>query len=273
MEKIESMSNAKIKHAASLHLKKNREKTGEFVAEGIRLAEMAAQSAWSCVFALVTEEAASKDRVKKILETLEGKGSPVYLVTDKLYKKAAATEESQGLLLVMQRERAKLEGVNVEAPFIAVLDGVQDPGNAGTILRTADAVGADAVVALQGSVDLFSDKTVRSAMGSHFHLPVIDGIKREDFLKYAEENKIRCFVTALDEKAQPHFNADYKGACAIVFGNEGNGASKELLDSAEHVYIPMRGQAESLNVASAAAVVLYEAFRQRYQSEASSHTK
>ena len=103
MEKIESMSNAKIKHAASLHLKKNREKTGEFVAEGIRLAEMAAQSAWSCVFALVTEEAASKDRVKKILETLEGKGSPVYLVTDKLYKKAAATD--QKFLHHYQREQ------------------------------------------------------------------------------------------------------------------------------------------------------------------------
>ncbi|MCR5447742.1 MAG: RNA methyltransferase [Schwartzia sp.] len=273
MEKIESMSNAKIKHAASLHLKKNREKTGEFVAEGIRLAQMAAQSAWSCVFALVTEEAASKDRVKKILETLEGKGSPVYVVSDKLYRKAAATEESQGLLLIMRREKAELDSVSCGKSFLVVLDGVQDPGNAGTILRTADAVGADAVVALQGSVDLFSDKTVRSAMGSHFHLPVIDGVSREDFLDYAEENKIRCFVTALDEKAQPHFNADYKGACAVVFGNEGNGASKELLDSAEHVYIPMRGQAESLNVASAAAVVLYEAFRQRYQSEASSHTK
>ena len=152
MEKIESMSNAKIKHAASLHLKKNREKTGECVAEGIRLSEMSAQSDWSCGYALVTEGAASKDRVKLILETLEGKGCPVYLVSDKLYRKAAATEEPQGLLLIMRREKAELDSVSCVKSFLVVLDGVQDPGNAGTILRTADAVGADVVVALEALI-------------------------------------------------------------------------------------------------------------------------
>ena len=108
---------------------------------------------------------------------------------------------------------------------------------------------------------------MRSAMGSHFHLPVIDGIKREDFLKYAEENKIRCFVTALDEKAQPHFNADYKGACAIVFGNEGNGLSEEAANAASgRVHIPMQGSIESLNAAMAAGILMFEAARQRRKS-------
>jgi TrmH family RNA methyltransferase len=242
------ISKSQIKLIRSLKLKKFRDELGLFVAEGDK-----------CIGEL-------------------RRGFDMHLcfsggdITPDQLKQLSSLTTPQGAIAVF-RKPAELPLPDAADGLVLVLDGVQDPGNAGTILRTADAVGADAVVALQGSVDLFSDKTVRSAMGSHFHLPVIDGIKREDFLKYAEENKIRCFVTALDEKAQPHFNADYKGACAIVFGNEGNGASKELLDSAEHVYIPMRGQAESLNVASAAAVVLYEAFRQRYQSEASSHTK
>ncbi|WP_462331745.1 TrmH family RNA methyltransferase [Schwartzia sp. (in: firmicutes)] len=273
MEKIESMSNAKIKHAASLHLKKNREKTGEFIAEGVRLAEMAASSDWESVFALVTPEAAEKERTKAIVSMLESKGCPVYEVSDTLYHKAAATEEPQGLLLVMRRKENTLNSIKSNNGFFVVLDGVQDPGNAGTILRTADAVGADALIALRGTVDMFSDKTVRSAMGSHFHVPVVDGIDREDFLRFVKENDISCRVTALDGTAQPHFDADYRGMCAVVFGNEGNGASKELLDAAEHVYIPMRGAAESLNVASAAAVVLYEAYRQRFHNPDSSQTK
>ena len=273
MERIESISNAKIKHAASLHLKKNREKTGEFIAEGIRLVEMAAASDWESVFALVTPEAAEKERTKAIVSKLESKSCPVYEVSDTLYRKAAATEEPQGLLLVMRRKETAMDSVNTQKGFFVVLDGVQDPGNAGTILRTADAVGADALIALRGTVDMFSDKTVRSAMGSHFHVPVIDGVDREEFLRYVKENGISCRVTALDETAQPHFDADYRGTCAVVFGNEGNGASKELLEAAEHVYIPMRGEAESLNVASAAAVVLYEAYRQRFHKPASSQTK
>lgn len=273
MEKIESMTNTKIKQAAALHLRKNRDKTGEFIAEGIRLVEMAAESDWQPVFALVTSEAAKKERVGAILASLEAKRCPVYEVPDAVYRKAAATEEPQGLMLVMRREKVSLENIGGEAPFVVVLDGVQDPGNAGTILRTADAVGADAVVALKGTTDLFADKVVRSAMGSHFHLPVIDGAEREAFLWFAEQRGIRCAVTALDDTAQPHFDANYRDACAVVFGNEGNGASAEMLEAAEHVFIPMRGQAESLNVASAAAVVLYEAFRQRYHNADSSHTK
>ena len=263
MEKIESMSNAKIKHAASLHLKKNREKTGEFVAEGIRLAEMAAQSAWSCVFAFVTEEAASKDRVKKILETLEGKGSPVYVVSDKLYRKAAATEEPQGLLLVMRREKAELDSVNCGKSFLVVLDGVQDPGNAGTMIRLADAAGMDGVILLKGSVDAFSDKTVRATMGSVFHIPICSNTDRKEFMEFVREKGIRLYATTLDEGAKVCYEADLSGSIALVFGNEANGVSSDILRMAEGMYIPMFGKAESLNVATAASALAYEAVRQR----------
>ena len=148
--------------------------------------------------------------------------------------------------------------------FLAVLDKIQDPGNAGTIIRTADAVGCTGIVALEGTVDLFSDKTVRSSMGSLFHLPIVARATHEDLFSYMRENRISCFASMLDKTAVPYFSVDYRPPVAVVFGNEGNGVSAEMGERMPHVYIPMVGKTESLNVGTAAAIILYEAFRQRY---------
>lgn len=150
------------------------------------------------------------------------------------------------------------------APFYVVLDGVQDPGNAGTIIRTADAAGASGVILTKGSVDIYDEKTVRATMGSLFHLPVVSGVSAEELTAWAKERGLQLYAAALDVAARPHFSCDFTKPTAIVFGNEGNGVSTELLAQAETVYIPMYGTAESLNVGTSAAIVLYEAVRQRY---------
>lgn len=264
MERIDSAANGKIKLAASLHGKKYREASGLFLAEGVRLVEMAVSSGWGIRFALCTAAAAEAERVKKILQHMAAISCPVYEVSEALYRKACGTVTPQGLLVVMEMCRAALPSLAQEkTPLLLVLDGIQDPGNAGTMIRTADAAGCSGVICLENTVDIFADKTVRAAMGSLFYLPIATGIQTAELLEFLQQHYIRLFVTALDSTAQPHFSVDYTGPAAMVFGNEGNGVSAQLLTAGQRIYIPMKGKAESLNVSTAAAVALYEAFRQR----------
>lgn len=263
MEQITSSDNSKIKLAASLHLRKNRERSGLFVAEGLRLCEMAAESEWVAEFALVTEKALNEPRVNAVIKKLEEKGCPVYETTEIVYKKAAATMTPQGIMTVMKQQRPLLEETIKNADILVVLDGVQDAGNAGSIIRTADSVGCSAVIILQGSVDAFSDKTIRSTMGSVFHLPIVENVDADELISLCEDEEIKLFATALDKDAKTCFETEYGRKKALVFGNEGNGISDKLLKKAEHIYIPMCGRAESLNVAAAAAVVLYDVFRKK----------
>ena len=191
-------------------------------------------------------------------------------MSDQLYDKAADTVTPQGLLLVMGfriftwQEILKSNNDDASAPLIAVLDGVQDPGNAGNIIRTADALGCSGVVCLEGTTDIFADKVVRSSMGSLFNIPVMTGITPEELRDVCQDNEVALIATAVDDTAVRHYLADYVSPCAIVFGNEGNGVSQKMLEEADQkVYIPMTGKAESLNVSAAAAILLYEAFRKR----------
>ena len=257
MQKIESASNPKIKLAAGLAKRSQREKTGLFVAEGVRLAEMAAASDWDIAFALVTERAADEDRVQTILAQLEARETKVFLVPELVYAKASGTESPQGVLLVVRQKRWALDDLCGNSPCYLVLDRVQDPGNLGTILRTADAAGMDGVILLKGTVDAFSPKVVRAAMGSLFHVPVVADVTEDAFLAFAEARGLKVFATA-------HFAAAFRSASAIIFGNEGAGVSERLLAHAERIYIPMYGGTESLNVAVSSAIVLYEVVRQRH---------
>ena len=264
MERIASLSNGKIKLAAKLHGRKYREAEGLFLAEGIRLVEMAAASGWGLRFAFCTPAAAAGERVKKILQQLAAV-CPVYEVSEEIYRKACGTVTPQGLLVVMEMQRLSLASLREkDGPLFLVLDGVQDPGNAGAMIRTADAAGCSGVICLTDTVDVFADKTVRATMGSLFHLPVVTGVPVAELLEFVQSAGVSLFVTALNAGARQHFAADFTGAAAVVFGNEGNGVSPALLSAGgQQIYIPMQGQAESLNVSTAAAVVLYEAVRQR----------
>ena len=202
MERIESASNAKIKWAASLHQRKNRERCGEFVAEGVRLAEMAAASDWPLRFCIVTESALAGERVRKIIDALEAKGCPIFVVPSNVYKKASATESPQGILLVMKAVRSSLSGLVVRKDSLfVILDRVQDPGNAGTIIRTADAAGCSGVIVLEGTVDLFSDKVVRSSMGSLFHLPVVPNVKGSEWMTFAKKHDVQISLDELPKYA------------------------------------------------------------------------
>ena len=236
MEKIESAQNKRIKWLANLKNTRRRKEEGVVVAEGVRLVEMAAEAGWAMRFCLVTAEA-------------------------EVYKKASDTDAPQGILLVLEERGASLAALATRQEMhVVVLDGVQDPGNAGTIVRTADAAGADAVVCLEDTIDVFSAKAVRASMGSVFHVPVVRNVSRTALCEFLQQGRVRLLAADLDETAQPYYAADYSGRLALAFGNEGNGVSDEVRRMAEaKLFIPMFGKAESLNVATAAALVLYEA--------------
>lgn len=245
---------------------------------------MAAASDWDIDYALVTPHAAGEPRAAAVIATLEENGVPVALVPESVYQKAGDTQTPQGLLLVLAQKKRSLDdlarltktsvsptgtataGASAAAqpPCYVVLDRIQDPGNLGTILRTADAAGMAGLILLKGTTDIYSPKVVRAAMGSLFHLPVVSGVTEEAFLSFARESGLRLYATALDAKARPYDAADFTGPAAIIFGNEGQGVSETLLASSETLYIPMYGGAESLNVAVSTAIVLYEAVRQRH---------
>lgn len=267
MEEILSADNQKIKLAAGLSQHKQRLKTGLFLAEGVRLSEMAAASGWEISFALFTERCLGTERGQALAGRLEGK-CPLYMVGEKHYRKAAGTENPQGVLLVIKQKKMSLADLQpVGQPCYILLDRVQDPGNAGTVIRTADAIGASGVFLSRGAVDVFSEKVVRSTMGSLFHVPVCQGVTAEAAAAFARKQGCRIWVTALDEGARPHFACPLDEPALLIFGNEGEGVSEEFLKLGETMYIPMTGRAESLNVGVSAAVVLYELLRQRQFSK------
>ena len=254
---------------AIVHTHRRGAKEGLFTVEGLRLAEMAAASDGRIRHALVTERAIAGERARILVDTLMEHSVPVALVTEALFSSISETDTPQGILLVMERRKgadlASLHSVRdrEEPPLYIALDRVQDPGNVGTILRTADAVGASGVILLHGSADIYSSKVVRATMGSIFHVPFALGVTAEELIHFAESEELAFLAAACDEGACTHFAADFRRPILIVFGNEANGVSENILHATEHIYIPMRGCAESLNVSAAVTAVLYEAFRQR----------
>ena len=261
---IASPDNQYIKMAASLRQKKVRDETGLFAVEGIRLAREAANAGWELKFALVSETESETRQGAAIMEQLKELSCQVYKLKDSLYKKISDTESPQGIFLAVGQqvqEKLSFAVLEISAPWV-ILDSLQDPGNVGTIIRSADAAGAAGVILAGDCADIYAGKTVRATMGSLFHLPVIKA-SRVDCLNFCERNLLPLYVAGA-EAATDYTAADLSKACALVLGNEGAGVGEAFrLKASSFLRIPILGRAESLNVASAAAILLFEAARQR----------
>ena len=263
---IASPENQYIKLASSLRQKKNRDDTGLFAIEGIRLAREAVDSGFVLKFALVSEKETEMQAVAEIISRLEEQGCPVYTLTEGLCKKISDTETPQGVMLILEQKQQNISALAPEdnsAPWI-VLDSLQDPGNVGTIIRNADAAGAAGVILAGNCADVYAGKTVRATMGSLFHIPVVKATI-EECLDFCARNYLPLYVTGA-EAATDYTAADLSKAFALVVGNEGAGVGAHFrLPASLTLRIPIMGRAESLNVASAAAILLFEAARQRQQ--------
>lgn len=260
---IKSQANPHIREALEIKNKRSKYSQDAFIVEGSHLIEMAAGSGSFIKKVFFTHAFSAKADNQVFLRLLQKKTTEVFEVSEHILNKLADTETPQGLAAIVSRSLNSLEGIEFKGrPFIVVADGIQEPGNLGAIIRTADAAGADAMIILPGTCDAFMPKTLRATAGSIFNMPVVySGYKA--FIEWAEENSIALFTTAVNAKKNL-FEADLSTPLAFVFGNEAHGVNIKLRDRADMlIKIPIYGKAESLNVAAAAAVCLYEAVRQR----------
>jgi len=188
---------------------------------------------------------------------------PIVEITPAVFASAVNTESPQGIAALVEPPRFSLaDALAGSAPLVVVAAGVQDPGNLGTLIRSAEAFGASGVLALPGTVTVWNAKVLRASAGSAFRVPVVHERSTRVFAALAER-KIPV-LAAVQNDAIPCSQAKFAGSAAILIGNEGNGLSAELLEHAQaRIAVPMPGPVESLNAAVAASILLYEAARQR----------
>jgi RNA methyltransferase, TrmH family len=245
----------------SLSLRKHREAEGLFLAEGVRAVEELAASPLAIRLAAASSSLGDTERGDRLLQALEAQGVPLRVVDDRELRELAGTEHPQGVVAAAAIPRHGLGamGVDAEPAVILVLDAVQDPGNFGTLVRTAEALGAAGVVALPGTVDPWNPKSVRAAMGSSFRLPIVTA-EWAELAPWLAERGVAAVAAVVGAAALP---SPPPGRAALVLGNEGAGVGEETLANASlHAGIPLRGRAESLNVGAAGAILLYELLRQ-----------
>lgn len=258
---ITSVSNPQAKNVAQLLQKpKARRKQGLFVAEGWKMCREMPEAWMKAVY--VTEEFYEKMPAQE-REAYERKGI-LEIVSDHVFQRMSDAKTPQGILCVGTQPQYTLEQILCgPRPLVAALEDLQDPGNVGTILRTAEGAGVSGVLLSRQCADLFSPKAARATMGSIYRMPfyradnlaeTLEKLKRDGYAAYAADLAGAC-----------HYDqADYTEKTVLLIGNEGNGLSKEMLALADKsVCIPMEGRAESLNAAMAAGILMYEAARQR----------
>ena len=251
---IQSKDNKTIKHIISLQQRKYRQKFGEYTVEGIRaVTDIGKKDFLRSI--LIRESKRSE------LEPLVQKGftvSSVYVVQDPIFDKIEHSVNGQGILGIAKKCVNDLHSLIVEDGLYVALGGVQDPGNLGTIIRTAVAAGAKGIFLLKGTVDPYNEKCVRSTMSALCNIPIFEDVTLSEFYDFIKDNTIKTYVTSL-ENAKPYHTISYPKRTMIILGNEGNGVSREIIEMCDQtITIPMYGDIESLNVSIAAALCMYK---------------
>lgn len=239
---------------------------GLIFAEGFRLCEEVARAGLTVSSVLYTDDFIRDERAAALIRELSARAEKAATVSRDVLEYLADTKTPQGVVCVARRpatDPQTFESAAEGVPLVVVLHRVGNPSNAGAMLRVAEAAGASGVVATRQTADLFSPKALRGAMGSTFRLPVWTGADYEEVLSWCAERGIQTLGTSLDA-SQTHTEVDWTRPSAVILGAEGSGLDEsETRAAGPSIRIPMRPPVESLNVAAALAVILYEAARQR----------
>lgn len=247
MKKIESLHNDQVKNWRKLKLSKERKKQQRYLVEGFHLVEEAMKFKADILQLLGVSE--------EILQGYEGNFEKI-LITSNIAKEISSTQSNQGIFAIINIPENPQVDYSKGRRFL-LLDQLQDPGNIGTIIRTADAAGFDAVILAENTVDIFNDKVIRSAQGSHWHIPIVT----EDAMKFIHKVKafgVKVIATALNPSSISYRKIDCSQSMVLIIGNEGQGVRQEIIDASDQVvHIPMPGQSESLNASIAAGVLMF----------------
>ncbi len=263
MQEITSTNNAKIKNLIQLQKKSNARKAlQEFVIEGKREIVAALKNHFQLKSIFFYPELFSEAEIHQLLNTYEDKPE-VIKISKNVYRKIAYRQSTEGIIAVA---RMKDHGINQlqlsENPYVLVAEGIEKPGNVGAMLRSVDGAGAEALILVNPRLDLYNPNVIRASLGMVFSIPVAI-CNLDELNRFLKTNKIQLFAASL-QNANVYFKENYTIPTAIAVGAEDKGLTPDIRKiSRRQIYIPMKGQADSLNVSVSAAVLLYEIVRQR----------
>ena len=260
MQVISSKENEWIKHIKKLKDKKERDISGEYLIEGVKLIKEAIQEKAKIKQIIVCDECERTETISQDLMYEIAKYDCIY-VTKKIFEYITEVKTPQGILAIIEKESNE-QNIDYNQEIIVALDGIQDPGNLGTILRTVDSVGLTQILLSKDTADCYNPKVVRSTMGAIFRVKVIECEDLEKTLKEIKKHKFSIVITSLQTE-NSIYDVEYKKD-VIVIGNEANGVSENIQKLADKkVKIPMLGKTESLNASVATGIILYEYARQK----------
>ena len=259
MQVISSKENELIKHIKKLKDKKERDLSNEYLIEGVKLIKEAIQEKAKIKQIIVCDECEKLEAIPQELTYEIAKYDCIY-VTKKIYNYITEVKTPQGILAIIEKQGNE-KNIDYNQDIIIALDGIQDPGNLGTILRTVDSVGLTQILVSKDTADCYNPKVVRSTMGAIFRVKVIECENLEDTLKEIKKHKFSIITTSLQTQ-NSIYDIKYKKD-VIVIGNEANGVSENIQKLADKkLKIPMLGKTESINASVATGIILYEYVRQ-----------
>lgn len=268
IETITSAQNPKIKGLLELQEKsKARRRTGLFVVEGRRELQHCIEAGFEPHTLFICRDIMTEKEFDRILGVIEenftGMMCPIIEISQQLYDKIAYRGGTEGIIAELHCKEMTLESLELkENPLVVVLESVEKPGNLGAVLRSADASGADAVIVCDPLTDLYNPNLIRSSIGAIFTVPVATATS-EDAIRWLKERNIRIYTAQLQD-SEWYYDTDMTGGTAIVMGTEATGLTDVWRKAADaHIKIPMLGRLDSLNVSVSAAILMFEAVRQR----------
>ena len=260
MQTISSKDNELIKHIKKLKDKKERDLSNEYIIEGIKLIQEAIQENAKIKQIIICDDCEKTESIPKDLMYEIAKQECIY-VTNKIFETITEVMNPQGILAIIEKQSKEIQ-IDDKQDIILALDDIQDPGNLGTILRTADSIGLTQILVSKGTADCYNPKVVRSTMGAIFRVKIIECEDLVKILKEIKKHKFEIVVSSL-QTDNSIYDINYHKK-VIVIGNEANGVKKEIQDLADKkIKIPMLGKTESLNASVATGIILYEYIRQK----------
>lgn len=267
LKMITSTSNSKVKRIVSLQEKSRiRAKENVFIVEGIKMFDEAPVGRMKEIYIEEKLFGALEGALKDKVEACREKKVQIEIVSEEVLLKMSDTLSPQGILCVMERYAYDYEQMirvvkekKQRVPLFLLLEDIQDPGNLGTMIRTAEGAGVDGVFMSRKTVDIYNPKTIRSTMGSLYRVPFCYIEELKDVIVSLQQNQIKVYAAHLKGEQYYH-EINYRDGAAFLIGNEGNGLKKETADLADcYLKIPMEGKLESLNASIAAALLMYQA--------------